>query len=199
MMKRIPILLILLVLATSTVYAGNDITIRGKHTIEGISSGTRTYILADKGGQVVKKMTCPVNESFSFDLNFTEPGNYEYTVYEEPISSEELIQDRTVYEVQIAIMRVGEPVLVIKGPNGKVDEMSFTDKYTPRSTVRPPTTQNSDPIKLTPTDTEKESKTDKADSGIVRTGDSTDIIAYICVMAIAVALLIVLIFRRKKR
>lgn len=133
----------LFILSSVCVFGTNAIT--GTHKIEGINSGTRTFIFEGTGYS--KQTTVKVNESFSFNI----PGDGTYTLKEESVQAEGLVCDNTVYTIV-----VDKGVVVIKSNNDKVDSVVFEDKYTPKET---------DPEK--PKDKEKTnspSNTDKEDT-----------------------------------
>ena len=183
MYKRIATAIFLIALSTFVSLAASPVTIKGTHHINDVQSGTRTYILESVDGKTTtQKVTKPVNEPFSFVLNFSEPGDYKYKAYEEPMESKDLEQDKTVYEILVSVTRTTEPVFVIKGPNGKVDEMTFADKYTPHK-------------KDVPADPEE----DQTGSIGVKTGDETNIAIYVITLGAALLLLIALVWQKKKR
>jgi len=129
------------VLAEEVTY--DSVTISGSHKIENklsLHSGRHTFVLTAKNNAPmpegsengVKRVTINSNEDFSFgDINYTEPGTYEYTVSRDIAKTANLIQDDSVYKCKVAVFSDGTTVVVFEqdGVEGKPDKIEYTDTY----------------------------------------------------------------------
>lgn len=115
-----------------------EFKITGEHKIENVNSGTRNIILEniDTGNKDIT--TINVNSNFEFTVsNLINTGTYTYKLYQEPITSEGLTQDLSVYTVELYVTN-NENIIIIKDKNGnKPDKIEFIDKYVEPETPAP--------------------------------------------------------------
>ena len=181
--------LILAASATVAMAASEPIAqveIGGTHKIENnvsLKTGRHTFVLTGEDGVPMpegssgneKRVTIDSNQDFSFGtIEYVKPGTYTYTVSRDLTKSENLKEDDAVYKCNVAVFSDNTSVVVFSkvGVEGKPNKIEYTDHY-----IAP----------------------EKEGGKKVRTGDDPIVYAYTAAFVAAVAVLLFIFFRKKKK
>ena len=145
------------------------------------------YIVAIEGvddsvpAPMQDKLDIKEDGSGSFKIAVSEPGTYDYIIYQKPGSDENTKYDDKVYHVKVFVTQVesGELLVTVAatvGDNGeKPDRIEFHNEVMESSGSR-----------------------DSSTTPPVRTGDETNVPAFVVLAAVMVVVFIILLVTRKK-
>ena len=108
------------------------------------------------------EITAEVNGTYEFEpIEFTEPGNYKYTVKQVAPDDQKLIPDTKIYEIDVTVIRgengdlEGGFTLSDNSDNGKPVSISFSNDYMKSSNSNTDDTSSDDTANINDADNQK--------------------------------------------
>lgn len=164
-----------------------NVTIEAVKKLEGgtLGEGQFTFQLKDKDGKAVAKVKNKEDGAIRFEnLTFDSEGTYEYTISEVNDKQIGVTYDENVYKLMVSVTDDGSGVLSAKVSG---DKATFTNHY-----------KATDPKTDPKSDTKPKTPASDAKDKVPETGDSSSMVLYLVLAAIA-AMSGVLVVRRNNK
>ena len=170
------------------------VTIKAVKKLEGrdLKDGEFTFRLKDADGKVIAEAKNDASGTIRFEnVKFEDEGVYEYTISEVNDKQTGITYDESIFKVTVKVNDNGEGTLAAEVSN---DDIVFTNSYeapkddkttdTPKKSDKNPDKKTNNPVKALRR---------------VATGDNSHMMTYLVLMIAAIAVIGVVIVRRKKR
>lgn len=170
------------------------VTIKAVKRLEGrdLKDGEFTFRLKDADGKVIAEAKNDASGTIRFEnVKFEDEGVYEYTISEVNDKQTGITYDESIFKVTVKVNDNGEGTLAAEVSN---DDIVFTNSYeapkddkttdTPKKSDKNPDKKTNNPVKALRR---------------VATGDNSHMMTYLVLMIAAIAVIGVVIVRRKKR
>ncbi len=157
-----------------------------------MKDGEFTFRLKDADGKVIAEAKNDASGTIRFEnVKFEDEGVYEYTISEVNDKQTGITYDESIFKVTVKVNDNGEGTLAAEVSN---DDIVFTNSYeapkddkttdTPKKSDKNPDKKTNNPVKALRR---------------VATGDNSHMMTYLVLMIAAIAVIGVVIVRRKKR
>lgn len=127
----ITFLLLLFIIPT---FAGEPATTRIPVVFMEGANETLNYVLENKENGDIQEIKLKKGENGFFELNYIEPGEYNYIVKQEPGTNKYINYDETIYKIKVIANYDDDnnlhaiPIISIEGKEGKFENCNFINE-----------------------------------------------------------------------